>query len=261
MGRRGSDVSREVADIVLLDDNFATIVAAIEEGRSIYENIQKFIRFFFSTDLALILLITAGLGLAFVLGIRDPAGGTFLLPLTAVQLLWINVIADGPPALALAVDHNPGLMNRPPRSPRSKLLDQASLRFVAISGSTKACVGIGFLAAMPQLGYPIEETRTAVFLYESMMQLVFAYPSRRVSVVPLPNIWIHLTVGLGMALQMLVVAIPWMRPLLGLAPLETSVFAVALAAVLLTWGIAEFSCRYAPRALSRGAPTPKRRSI
>jgi hypothetical protein len=96
MGQRGSDVAREVADVVLIDDNFATIVAAIEEGRNIYENIQKFIRFFFSTDLALILLMTAGLGLAFVLGMKDPQGATFLLPLTAVQLLWINFVADGP---------------------------------------------------------------------------------------------------------------------------------------------------------------------
>ncbi len=111
MGQRGSDVSREVADVVLLDDNFATIVAAIEEGRSIYENIQKFIRFFFSTDLALIVLMTAGLAIAYLLGFRDPTGGTFLLPLTAVQLLWINVVADGPPALALAFDRNPGVMN------------------------------------------------------------------------------------------------------------------------------------------------------
>ena len=90
MGQRGSDVSREVSDVVLLDDNFATIVAAIEEGRSIYENIQKFIRFFFSTDLALIVLMIAGLALAFLLGFKDPAGGTFLLPLTAAQLLWIK---------------------------------------------------------------------------------------------------------------------------------------------------------------------------
>ena len=176
MGQRGSDVSREVADVVLLDDNFATIVAAIEEGRSIYENIQKFIRFFFSTDLALIALMTAGLAMAFLLGLKDPAGGTFLLPLTAVQLLWINVVADGPPALALAFDRNPGVMNKPPRPPRSKLLDAASLRFIIISGTSKAFGGIAFLGAMPQLGFSLDETRTSLFIYESMLQLVFAYP-------------------------------------------------------------------------------------
>jgi Ca2+-transporting ATPase len=201
MGQRGSDVAREVADVVLLDDNFATIVAAIEEGRSIYENIQKFIRFFFSTDMALIVLMIAGLGLAFLLGLKDPAGGTFLLPLTAVQLLWINVVADGPPALALALDRNPGIMNKPPRPPSSRLLDAASLRFIVISGTAKAVGGIAILGAMPQLGYSLEETRTSVFLYESMMQLVFVYPCRRISVVPLFNIWIHITVGLGTVLQ------------------------------------------------------------
>ena len=182
MGQRGSDVSREVADVVLMDDNFATIVAAIEEGRNIYENIQKFIRFFFSTDLALILLMTAGLGLAFLLGIKDPAGGTFLLPLTAVQLLWINFVADGPPALAMALDRNPGVMDRPPRAPTAKLLDAASLRFVVISAAAKAVVGVAIIAALPQLGSSLEETRTSLFLYESVLQLVFAYPSRRIGV-------------------------------------------------------------------------------
>ena len=240
MGLRGSDVSREVSDVVLLDDNFATIVAAIEEGRSIYENIQKFIRFFFSTDLALIVLMVVGLALAFLLGIKDPDGGTFLLPLTAAQLLWINVVADGPPALALALDRNPGVMSKPPRPPRSRLLDGASLRFIAISGTAKAAGGIAFLGAMPQLGFSLEETRTSLFLYESMMQLVFAYPSRRISVVPLPNIWIHLSVGLGVALQALTVVLSPLRTLLGLVPVSDVVFAAIIASVLLTWAIAEY---------------------
>lgn len=98
MGQRGSSVSREVADLVLLDDNFATIVAAIEEGRSIYENIQKFLRFLFSTNIALVALILGGALGSAVLGLRDELGH-FLLPLTAVQLLWINLVADGPPPL------------------------------------------------------------------------------------------------------------------------------------------------------------------
>jgi Ca2+-transporting ATPase len=92
MGQRGSDISREVADLVLLDDNFASIVAAIEEGRSIYENIQKFIRFLFSTKLALVLLVVLGAFGAFLLGLQDETGG-LLLPLTAVQPLCINISA------------------------------------------------------------------------------------------------------------------------------------------------------------------------
>jgi len=245
MGQRGSDVSREVADVVLMDDNFATIVAAIEEGRNIYENIQKFIRFFFSTDLALILLMTAGLGMAFLLGIKDPAGGTFLLPLTAVQLLWINFVADGPPALAMALDRNPGVMDRPPRPPSAKLLDGASLRFVAVSAAAKALVGVAIIAALPQLGYSLEETRTSLFVYESVLQLVFAYPSRRIGLPPLPNVWIHLAVWLGVGLQALTLVVAPLRTLLGLVPIGGATFAAIMLAVLLTWALAELPCRWA----------------
>lgn len=251
MGQRGSDVSREVSDIILMDDNFATIVAAIEEGRSIYENIQKFVRFFFSTDMALIVLMVAGLGLAFLFGIKDPVGGTFLLPLTAAQLLWINVIADGPPALALAFDRNPGVMKKPPRPTTSRLLDAASLRFIVISATAKAIGGIALLAAMPQLGYSLEETRTSVFVYESMMQLVFVYPARRIGVVPLPNVWIHVAVGLGMLLQASTVVLPPLRTLLGLVPVSAGVFAAITVAVLLTWAVAEFFGRPGRRLVSR----------
>ncbi len=239
MGQRGSDVSREVADIVLIDDNFATIVAAIEEGRSIYENILKFIRFFFSTDLSLIVLMTTGLGLAFLLDQKDPNGGTFQLPLTAVQLLWINVVADGPPALALSLDRNPGVMAAPPRPPNSRLLDPASLRFIIVSGAVKAIGGIAFLAAMPQLGYSLEETRTSVFLFESTMQLVFVYPSRRISVTPLPNVWLHAAVVAGVMLQLLTVFLAPLRTMLGLVPLGTGTITALAAGVVLSWGTAE----------------------
>jgi P-type Ca2+ transporter type 2C len=243
MGLRGSDVAREVADVVLLDDNFATIVAAIEEGRSIYENIQKFVRFFFSTDLALIALMIAGLGLAWLLDMQDPAGGTFLLPLTAAQLLWINVIADGPPALALALDRNPGIMNQPPRPPTSRLLDSASLRFIIVSGVAKALGGLAILAGMPYAGYSLDETRTSVFVYESVTQLVFAYNCRRIGVVPLPNIWVHVAVLSGVALQLGILFFEPTRTLLGLAELDVTALAVAGGAVLITWTIASLPGR------------------
>ena len=161
------------------------------------------------------------------------------MPLTAAQLLWINVVADGPPALALAFDRNPGVMNKPPRPPNSGLLDAASLRFIVISGAAKAAGGITFLGGMPQLGFSLEETRTSVFLYESMMQLLFVYPSRRISVVPLPNIWIHFTVGLGMALQVLTIILQPLRTLLGLVPVSAAAFTAIMIAVLVTWAVAE----------------------
>jgi len=261
MGLRGSDVTREVADVVLQDDNFATIVAAIEEGRSIYENIQKFIRFFFSTDLALIVLMSAGLGIAFLLGLKDPSGGTFLLPLTAVQLLWINVIADGPPALALAFDRNPDIMTRPPRAPGSKLLDRASLRFIAVSGLAKAAGGVAVLVLMPRLGHSLDETRTALFLYESILQLVFAYPCRRISVTPLANVGLHLAIGLGVALQVAAVLAPPLRTMLGLVPIHAEVFAVIAGMVLITWAAAELMGDPGARMRRRaGAAAPSTRA-
>jgi Ca2+-transporting ATPase len=244
MGRRGSDVAREVSDVVLMDDNFATIIAAIEEGRNIYENIQKFIRFFFSTDLALILLMSGGLGLAFLLGLKDPAGGTFLLPLTAVQLLWINFVADGPPALAMALDRNPGVMARPPRPAKARLLDAASLRFLVVSAAAKASVGVAIIAALPQLGHSLEETRTTLFVYESALQLVFAYPSRRIGTRAVANLWVHLAVWLGVALQILTILIAPLRALLGLVPLGAGTLVAVMLTVLLTWALAELSCRW-----------------
>ena len=131
MGERGSDVSREVADLVLMDDNFATIVAAIEEGRNIYENIQKFIRFLFSTNLAEILIVVGGAFGAALMGLRDETGA-ILLP-----LLWVNIVTDGPPALALGLDKDPGVMRERPRDPRSPLLDRESLRFVLTPAASR----------------------------------------------------------------------------------------------------------------------------
>ena len=85
-----------------------------------------------------------------------------------------------------------------------------------------------------------------LFIYESMLQLVFVYPSRRITVVPLPNVWIHLTVGLGVTLQALTVVVPPLRKLLGLVPVSAAVFSTVMIAVLLTWAVAEFLGRRTP---------------
>ncbi len=244
MGERGSDVSREVADLVLMDDNFATIVSAIEEGRNIYENIQKFIRFLFSTNLAEVLIVVGGAFGAVLMGLRDETGA-ILLPLTAVQLLWVNIITDGPPALALSLDQDPGVMQERPRDPQSPLLDRGSLHFIITTGCIKAAIGGALLVAMPIIGFTLLETQTAIFLHATIGQLFYAYPSRRINAPPRFNGTLHLAVVLGVGVQLLTVLLPGLRTLLGLEPLTLELLILVSAAVVLTWGVAEAYSRFA----------------
>jgi Ca2+-transporting ATPase len=115
MGITGTDVSKEAADMVLTDDNFASIVKAIEEGRGIYDNIQKYLIYLLSTNAGELMTMFAGVVLANFFGLVSLDVGLFL-PLLAVQLLWINLVTDGPPALALGIDpKDRDVMNRGPR--------------------------------------------------------------------------------------------------------------------------------------------------
>ncbi|MGC8967397.1 MAG: cation-translocating P-type ATPase [Thermus sp.] len=235
MGVRGSDVAREVADLVLLDDNFATIVAAIEEGRSIYENIQKFLRFLFSTNLSEILVVALGLVFAALLDLRD-AAGHLLLPLTAVQILWINLVTDGLPALALALDRNPGVLSRPPRPKESPLLDRPSVRFILLTGSMKAGIALLLLAFLPRL-VGLKEAQSAVFHFMAVGQLFFAYAARHTQLRPLPNPYLHGTVALGIAAQVLVGTL--FPGALEAVPLPIGTWLGVLWAALFAWGVAE----------------------
>jgi Ca2+-transporting ATPase len=238
MGERGSDVSREVADLVLLDDNFATIVGAIEEGRSIYENIQKFLRFLFSTNLSEVLLIAGGAVLAVALGLRDDAGD-LLLPLTAAQILWINLVTDGLPALALALDRTPGVMQEPPRAPDAPLLDRASMRFIVGVGVAKAILAMALLGLVPWLGYGLEASRATAFHFMAVGQLLLTYPSRHTWTRPLPNRYLHAAVIGGILVQLAAGLLPGVSELLGHAQLPPLLWGLVLAASGLSWAIAE----------------------
>jgi len=237
MGGGGSDIAREVADIVLLDDNFATIVSAIEEGRVIYENLQKFVRFTFSTNVALTGLVLGGALGSIFLGLRGP-GGALLLPLTALQILWINFLGDGPPALALAVDRNAGVLEEPPRPPDAPLLDPPSIRFVLGTGIVQACIGLTMLLLLPALGFGVAETGTAVFLFASVAKLMNVFPARRRAKQE-PNRWLLLCVGFGVALQIACLTIPGLRSVLGLVPLSAGSLSVVLGAIATSWMLAE----------------------
>ena len=116
MGITGTDVAKAAADIILADDNFASIVAAVEEGRAIFSNIRKFLRYLLSSNIGEVMTMFFGVLLASVIGLQEE-GDAVVLPLLATQLLWINLVTDGAPALALGIDPaDPGLMNEPPRS-------------------------------------------------------------------------------------------------------------------------------------------------
>jgi Ca2+-transporting ATPase len=239
MGRRGSDVSREVADLVLLDDNFATIVAAIEEGRSIYENVQKFLRFVFSTNLSELLVVAIGAVVAFLLDLRS-AAGTLLVPLTAAQLLWINLVSDGAPALALGLDRNPGVMRRPPRDPRAALLDRPSLRFILLSGGSKAVVALAGLGLLPRLlDQPLDVTATANFLFMAAGQLLFAYPARHSELHPPHNPALHVAVVASFIAQLPLVWVPALRSAFGTVPLPPVAWAWVIGSVAVAWGLAQ----------------------
>jgi len=122
MGVTGTDVSKQAADIVLGDDNFATIVAAVEEGRSIFSNIRKFLRYLLSSNIGEVITMFGGVVLAGSIGL-EPHGDAVVLPLLATQLLWINLVTDGAPALALGLDPpEPRMMSRPPRPATERVI-------------------------------------------------------------------------------------------------------------------------------------------
>jgi Ca2+-transporting ATPase len=127
MGITGTEVTKEAATLVLTDDNFASIVRAVEEGRTIYDNIVKFVRFQLSTNIGAILTV---LGAPFL---------GFATPFTAIQILWVNIIMDGPPAMTLGVEPpRPGLMHDQPRSKEAAILSGQRLWRIGLYGATMA---------------------------------------------------------------------------------------------------------------------------
>ena len=168
MGITGTDVTKEVADMVITDDNFASIVAAVEEGRAIYDNILKFVHYLLSCNLGEIILMF----LASVLG--QP------VPLIPVQILWMNLVTDGLPALALGVDPSAdGLMTRPPRKPDAPLLSKTrrTILFVqACSIAFCALVAFVFVLHVEQTG--LTRARTMAFTVIVLAELFQAFNAR-----------------------------------------------------------------------------------
>ncbi|MDO8736054.1 MAG: HAD-IC family P-type ATPase [Thermoleophilia bacterium] len=177
MGLSGTDVAREAADMVLLDDNFATIVAAIEEGRSIFLNIRKFLGFLLSSNSGLVLTLFLGVMLASPLGLVEDSH--LVLPLLAVQILWINLVTNGPPALALGVDpREPDAMLAPPRPRSESVVNAVVLKLIVFVGLVSGIGGLLVLSAYFPGGFvtiredvDITYAQTMTFVVLTLFQL------------------------------------------------------------------------------------------
>jgi Ca2+-transporting ATPase len=232
MGVTGTDVSRGAADMVLADDNFATIVAAIEEGRSIYANLRKFLRYLLATNLGEVLVMFGGVVLAGALGLSSAPGEALVLPLTAAMILWINLVTDGLPALALGVDSPIGrLMERPPRAQREGVITRRmwigiGVASVVMAAGTLLLLDAALPGGMIEGDGDIRHGRTMAFHVLVLYQLVDAVCVRSDEVSsfvrPFDNGWLWASIGAALLLQAAVLYVPLLQQGFGTAPLSVA---------------------------------------
>lgn len=221
MGITGTDVSKEAADVVLADDNFATIVAAVEEGRAIFSNIRKFLRYLLSSNIGEVMTMFFGIILADVIGLTGAAAGGVVLPLLATQILWTNLVTDGAPALALGVDPaDDDVMRRPPRPRGEGVITRQMWGGIFFVGSIMA-VGTLFVldAALPgglvggsgTLAYGQTMAFTTLVLFQIFNVLNARSDERSAFHGLFNNRWLWGAVVLSLLLQALVVYTPFLQ--------------------------------------------------
>ncbi len=208
MGITGTDVSKEAAAMTLTDDNFASIVAAVEEGRRIFDNIKKFLMYLLSSNVGEIGLMAGAL----LAGLP--------LPLSAVQILYVNLATDGFPALALSVDPpSLDLMRRRPRRPRAGIFTRPVVSLMAVAGIWSMVINLGLFAWALHSGRTLREAMTMAFVSLIGIQFLKAYNFRsdRHSVFkrPFANKWLNVAILWELALLCLVVYVPFLQRVFG----------------------------------------------
>ncbi len=224
MGITGTDVSREAADIVLADDNFASIVAAVEEGRAIFANIRKFLRYLLSSNIGEVLTMFFGVVLADWIGLPSEHGAV-VLPLLATQLLWINLVTDGAPALALGVDPaEKDLMRQRPRPNGEPVITGRMWRGIFFNGAVMAAASLFVLDASLPGGLvdgagDLRYAQTMTFTTLMLAQLFNVFNSRSDDRSAFASLfsskWLWAAIGLSLALQLLVLYVPAMQQAFG----------------------------------------------
>ena len=222
MGITGTDVAREAADLVLTDDNFATIVAAIEEGRAIFDNIRKFLRYLLATNFGEILTLFFGVVLSAVL-LRG-RGEELLLPLLAVQVLWINLVTDGAPALALGIDPAASdLMHRDPLPVGARVVDSAMIMDIGTVATVMAIGTLGIFFCQDQRS-PLQSHQTLAFTTMVFFQLINTLnarsPLQSAFVGLFRNRWLWATLIGVFVLQLIILNLPFSQAALSVIPLS-----------------------------------------
>lgn len=230
MGITGTDVTKEASDMVILDDNFASIVNAVEEGRGIYDNIIKFVNYLMSSNIAELLVIFLGM----LLGFRDPLGNPFV-SLSAVQLLWLNLVTDGFPAIALGLDPvDPTAMDRPPRKSSDSIFP---LRFAIQLFLTGLVIALGTLVACHfGLRQSAELAQTMAFTTLVVLELVRVQMVRsQYHTSIFSNPFIIMALASSLLLQLLVVYTPFLQTIFGTTPLNITEWSVILIVAAVVW--------------------------
>ena len=241
MGRDGSDAAREAADLVLTDDNFASIVAGIEEGRAAYANIRKVVYLLISTGVAEAAMFL----LAMVSGLP--------LPLGAVQLLWLNLVTNGGQDVALAFEKpEPGLLGQPPRRPSEPIFDRVMIRQTAISGLYMGVVAYGFFAWA--IGQGIEEAAARdlllflMVLFENVQVFNARSETRSAFAVAASNNWLLIAaVAFAQSAQIAAPFIPGLRDVLVVQPIPPLMWLWMLAIALSLLAVMEADKAWARR--------------
>jgi Ca2+-transporting ATPase len=262
MGITGTDVAKNTADMVLTDDNYASIVAAVEQGRVIYSNIRKFVYYLLSSNVAEIMIIF----LAILAGL--PA------PLTAIQLLWLNLVTDGAPALALAMEKgDPDIMEQKPRAKHESIINRSmglgiAVQTIAQTSAVLLAFGLGLIwhlktgDIMPQganpflyliqydwKGVDVQTAETMAFITLSLCELFRAYTvrSERVSLFRIgvfSNKWMQLAVGISLLLVFLVVYVPFLQPIFNTHSLSLREWSIVFGLAIIPAVAEEFTKLY-----------------
>ncbi len=234
MGITGTDVTKEASAMTLTNDNFASIVAAIEEGRVIFGNIKKFLMYLLSSNIGEMGLM---IGVS-VLGLP--------LPLSAVQILYVNLATDGLPALALAVDPPAyETMNEPPRNPKKSIFTKRIISLITIGGLTSTMINLSLFIWASHSGRSAEEAMTMVFVSLVLIQFFKAYSFRsdhhhithRIGA----NKWLNLAVGWELCLLLLIIYVPFLQNMFKTFALTAGDWAIVIVAAFLIIPIIEIA--------------------